>query len=81
MITKLWSLRESSTLDSNLKNYTGVSVHPSTVRRQLRTLSLKGCVAVKKLLLTKEHKQDNLQESSGVLRTMDWPDLNTVKLV
>ena len=32
------------------KNQTGDSVHPSTVRRQLNTMSPNICVAVKKLL-------------------------------
>ena len=39
-----------SILASDLKKSTGVSVHPSTIRRQLSTMVLKGCVAVKKPL-------------------------------
>ena len=52
---KLSSLRKSSsTLASDLKKKSpGVSVHPFTVRRQLNTMGLKECVAVKKPLLRK----------------------------
>uniref|UniRef100_A0A8B9HMM4 Transposase Tc1-like domain-containing protein n=1 Tax=Astyanax mexicanus TaxID=7994 RepID=A0A8B9HMM4_ASTMX len=36
--------RSCSTLASDLKICTGVSVHPATVRKQLKAMGLKGCV-------------------------------------
>ena len=82
------SVRKSSyTLASDIKMSTGVSVHPSTVRRQSKTMSLKGCEAVKKLLLRKLHKRtfNSNKEAAGVLRTMNWQpqssDLNNSECV
>ena len=49
--------KSSYTLALDLKKNTGVSVHPSTVRRQLNAMDLKGCVAVKKPSLRKGNRQ------------------------
>uniref|UniRef100_A0A3B1JUD5 Transposase Tc1-like domain-containing protein n=1 Tax=Astyanax mexicanus TaxID=7994 RepID=A0A3B1JUD5_ASTMX len=49
--------RSCSTLASDLKICTGVSVHPATVRKQLKAMGLKGCVrksSAKKDTVTKE---------------------------
>uniref|UniRef100_A0AAR2JQZ2 ATP-binding cassette, sub-family B (MDR/TAP), member 6b n=1 Tax=Pygocentrus nattereri TaxID=42514 RepID=A0AAR2JQZ2_PYGNA len=56
---KLSSFRETT----DVKNSTGISVHPSTVRRQLGTMGQKGCVAVKKTILRKRIKQKNISKS------------------
>ena len=47
---------------SDLKNFIRVSIHPSALRRELNAMGLKGCVAVRKLLLRKENRnKKNLQ--------------------
>lgn len=56
--------KSSSALASDLKESTGVSVHPSTVRRQRSVIGLRGCVAIKKLTRRKDEAKIKIKEEN-----------------